>query len=68
MKRWGFGGGNASHGNSISHRSAGSTGSCQVIYLGISCCNKLTDFMLQKRIQVEFSKEKEWLVEWVMTV
>lgn len=26
MRRWGFGGGNASHGASLSHRSAGSTG------------------------------------------
>lgn len=26
MKRWGFGGGNASHGNSVSHRVPGSTG------------------------------------------
>lgn len=26
MKRWGFGGGNASHGNSLSHRVLGSTG------------------------------------------
>jgi len=29
MKRWGFGGGPASHGNSKSHRSHGSTGNCQ---------------------------------------
>ncbi|OMH85035.1 50S ribosomal protein L3 [Zancudomyces culisetae] len=29
MKRWGFKGGNASHGASLSHRSAGSTGSNQ---------------------------------------
>jgi len=26
MKRWGFGGGRASHGNSLAHRSLGSTG------------------------------------------
>lgn len=30
MKRWGFGGGNASHGASKDHRSAGSTGQNQV--------------------------------------
>lgn len=29
MKRWNFGGGRASHGNSKAHRSAGSTGQCQ---------------------------------------
>lgn len=29
MKRWGFAGGNASHGASKSHRLAGSTGACQ---------------------------------------
>jgi len=29
MKKWGFSGGNASHGNSISHRSIGSTGNSQ---------------------------------------
>lgn len=29
MKKWGFAGQPASHGNSLSHRSAGSTGSCQ---------------------------------------
>lgn len=29
MKRWNFGGGNATHGNSLSHRVAGSTGMCQ---------------------------------------
>ncbi len=29
MKRWNFGGGRATHGNSISHRSHGSTGQCQ---------------------------------------
>jgi len=29
MKRWGFHGGRATHGNSISHRSHGSTGGCQ---------------------------------------
>lgn len=30
MKRWGFSGQPASHGNSKSHRGAGSTGGCQV--------------------------------------
>ena len=30
MKRWGFAGQPASHGNSLSHRGAGSTGGCQV--------------------------------------
>lgn len=30
MKRWGFSGQPASHGNSLSHRAAGSTGACQV--------------------------------------
>ena len=30
MKRWGFSGGNASHGASLSHRQAGSIGGCQV--------------------------------------
>ena len=29
MKRWGFAGGSASHGNSKAHRLAGSTGACQ---------------------------------------
>lgn len=29
MKRWGFGGGRATHGNSVSHRSHGSTGNSQ---------------------------------------
>lgn len=29
MKKWGFGGGRASHGNSVSHRALGSTGQCQ---------------------------------------
>ncbi len=29
MKRWNFGGGRASHGNSLSHRALGSTGQCQ---------------------------------------
>jgi large subunit ribosomal protein L3 len=29
MKRYGFRGGDATHGNSISHRSAGSIGMCQ---------------------------------------
>lgn len=29
MKRWNFGGGRATHGNSISHRALGSTGQCQ---------------------------------------
>jgi len=29
MKRWGFGGGNATHGNSKAHRSHGSMGGCQ---------------------------------------
>jgi large subunit ribosomal protein L3 len=29
MKRWGFGGGRATHGNSLSHRSHGSTGNSQ---------------------------------------
>lgn len=29
MKRWNFGGGRATHGNSISHRAHGSTGQCQ---------------------------------------
>ena len=29
MKRWGFAGGSASHGNSKAHRLAGSTGGCQ---------------------------------------
>jgi len=29
MKKWGFSGGRASHGNSINHRTLGSTGSCQ---------------------------------------
>lgn len=29
MKRWGFAGQPASHGNSLAHRSAGSTGACQ---------------------------------------
>lgn len=29
MKRWNFSGGNATHGNSLSHRVAGSTGQCQ---------------------------------------
>jgi large subunit ribosomal protein L3 len=29
MKRWGFGGGRASHGVSKAHRSLGSTGQCQ---------------------------------------
>ena len=29
MKRWGFSGGNASHGNSLAHRIAGSTGQHQ---------------------------------------
>jgi large subunit ribosomal protein L3 len=29
MKRWGFKGGRASHGNSLSHRVMGSTGQCQ---------------------------------------
>jgi large subunit ribosomal protein L3 len=29
MKRYGFRGGDATHGNSISHRSAGSIGQCQ---------------------------------------
>lgn len=36
MKRWGFSGGNASHGASKSHRSHGSMGGCQV-NLKISC-------------------------------
>ena len=31
MKRWGFSGGNATHGNSKAHRSHGSMGGCQVI-------------------------------------
>jgi large subunit ribosomal protein L3 len=30
MKRWGFAGQPASHGNSLAHRAAGSTGACQV--------------------------------------
>ena len=30
MKRWGFAGQSASHGTSLAHRSAGSTGGCQV--------------------------------------
>jgi large subunit ribosomal protein L3 len=30
MKRWGFAGQPASHGNSLAHRGAGSTGGCQV--------------------------------------
>ena len=30
MKKWGFKGGRASHGNSLSHRVMGSTGQCQV--------------------------------------
>jgi len=29
MRRWNFGGGRASHGNSLSHRALGSTGQCQ---------------------------------------
>ena len=29
MKRWNFKGGSASHGNSLSHRTLGSTGQCQ---------------------------------------
>lgn len=29
MKRWGFGGGFATHGNSLAHRSIGATGACQ---------------------------------------
>jgi len=33
MKRWGFAGQPASHGNSLSHRAAGSTGACQVCIL-----------------------------------
>lgn len=35
MKRWGFSGQPASHGNSLAHRAAGSTGACQV-RLGIA--------------------------------
>jgi ribosomal protein L3 len=30
MKRWGFSGGSASHGNSLAHRTPGSTGQRQV--------------------------------------
>jgi large subunit ribosomal protein L3 len=33
MKRWGFKGGRASHGNSLSHRVMGSTGQCQVLVI-----------------------------------
>lgn len=29
MKRWGFRGGDATHGNSLNHRTLGSTGNCQ---------------------------------------
>lgn len=36
MKRWGFAGQPASHGNSLSHRAAGSTGACQVRGAGAS--------------------------------
>lgn len=36
MKRWGFAGQPASHGNSLAHRAAGSTGACQV-------CTKAAD-------------------------
>ena len=32
MKRWGFAGQPASHGNSLAHRGAGSTGGCQVCF------------------------------------
>ena len=32
MKKWGFKGGRASHGNSLSHRVMGSTGQCQVLF------------------------------------
>lgn len=35
MKRWGFAGQPASHGNSLAHRSAGSTGGCQVRIISI---------------------------------
>jgi large subunit ribosomal protein L3 len=33
MKRWGFKGGRASHGNSLAHRVMGSTGQCQVLFI-----------------------------------
>jgi 50S ribosomal protein uL3 len=36
MKRWGFAGQPASHGNSLAHRSAGSTGGCQVCLLSFA--------------------------------
>ena len=29
VKRWGFRGGDATHGNSLNHRTLGSTGNCQ---------------------------------------
>jgi large subunit ribosomal protein L3 len=35
MKRWGFAGGVATHGNSLAHRTLGSTGQRQVPFLSI---------------------------------
>lgn len=37
MKRWGFSGQPASHGNSLAHRAAGSTGACQVRHRELWC-------------------------------
>ena len=42
MKRWGFAGQPASHGNSLAHRAAGSTGACQVrCARGVRCGDAL---------------------------
>lgn len=46
MKRWGFGGGNASHGASKDHRAAGSTGQNQVRLSAPSLCTRYSTFVL----------------------
>lgn len=68
MKRWNFAGQPASHGHSLSHRSAGSTGQrkvkhhyCIDIYIWLI-------WVIDPSGQAKCSRVKRWLVVWVETV
>lgn len=73
MKRWNFRGLPASHGTSLTHRSAGSTGQNQVcFYSNVHIFFIAPTFLLYiihyNRTQEKFSKEKRWRVGLEVTV
>lgn len=66
MKRWNFKGLRASHGVSVSHRSAGATGAHQV---RIALVPLVTVLLTEAfRILEGFGLEKRWLLVWVVSV